>query len=106
LSFTSYLSSEGYTVKTFTESREALIHIIELNNPMYYQLAIIDIKMPDINGVQLYQILKIINSCIKVLFVSVLDAVEELTSIFPEIKSKDIIRKPITEERLIAKVDD
>lgn len=106
LSFTSYLSSEGYTVKTFTESREALRHIIELNNPMYYQLAIIDIRMPDINGVQLYQILKIINSGIKVLFVSALDAVEELMSIFPEIKSKDIIRKPITEERFIAKVDE
>ena len=62
--------------------------------------------MPDINGVQLYQILKIINSGIKVLFVSALDAVEELMSIFPEIKSKDIIRKPITEERFIAKVDE
>jgi CheY-like chemotaxis protein len=106
LSFTSYLSSEGYAVKTFTESREALRHIIELNNPMYYQLAIIDIRMPDINGVQLYQILKIINSGIKVLFVSALDAVEELMSIFPEIKSKDIIRTPITEERFIAKVDE
>lgn len=106
MSFTSYLSSEGYTAKTFTESREALRHIIELNNPMYYQLAIIDIRMPDINGVQLYKVLKIINSGIKVLFESALDAVEELTSIFSEIKSKDIIRKPITEERFIAKVDD
>jgi hypothetical protein len=27
------------------ESREALRRIIELNNPMYYQLAIIDIEL-------------------------------------------------------------
>ena len=71
------MSSEGYNVETFTESREALKHFIELDNPKYYQLAIIDIRMPGINGVQLYQILRIINSDIKVLFVSALDAAHQ-----------------------------
>jgi two-component system, OmpR family, response regulator ChvI len=93
-------------VETFAESREALRHFIELNNPQYYQLAIIDIRMPGINGVQLYQILKIMDSNVKVLFVSALDAAEELMSIFPGIKSRDIIKKPIIEEHFIEKVNE
>jgi DNA-binding NarL/FixJ family response regulator len=46
-----------------------------------------DIRMPGINDVQLYQILKIMDSSIKVLFVLALDAADELMSIFPGIKS-------------------
>jgi DNA-binding NarL/FixJ family response regulator len=46
-----------------------------------------DIRIPGINGVQLYQILKIMDSSIKVLFVSALYAADELMSIFPSIKS-------------------
>lgn len=92
------LSDGGYNVKGFTESKEALKHIIELKKPFsYYNLAIIDIRMPYINGVQLYRIFKIINKDIKVLFVSALDAAEEMTSIFPEIKSSNIIRKPFSQ---------
>jgi hypothetical protein len=47
-----------------------------------------DIRIPNINinGVQLYQILKIMNSS-KIPFVSALDAADELMSIFPGIKS-------------------
>ena len=46
-----------------------------------------DIRIPGINGVQLYQILKIMDSSIKVRFVSALYAADELMSIFPSIKS-------------------
>jgi DNA-binding NarL/FixJ family response regulator len=46
-----------------------------------------DIRIPGIYGVQLYQILKIMDSSIKVLFVLALDAADELMSIFPGIKS-------------------
>ena len=37
-----------------------------------------DIRMPGINGIQLYSKLKVMNPDIKVLFLSALDAVEEL----------------------------
>ncbi|HET6800620.1 MAG TPA: response regulator, partial [Nitrososphaeraceae archaeon] len=85
-SFKTILSDHGYIVKSFTESKEALKHIIELDSSSssssntitnttssqsnHYDLAIIDIRMPYINGIQLYQILKIINKNIKVLFIS------------------------------------
>jgi CheY-like chemotaxis protein len=119
-SFKTILSNHGYDVKSFTESKEALKHIIELDysassnadttttssHSHHYDLAIIDIRMPQINGIQLYQILKIINKNIKVLFISALDAVEEIMSMFPEIKPSNIIRKPVSSKYLIEKVQE
>jgi DNA-binding NarL/FixJ family response regulator len=72
----------------------------------HYDLAIIDIRMPYINGIQLYQILKIINKNIKVLFISALDAAEEILSMFPEVKPSSIIRKPVSLEYFIGKVQE
>ena len=103
--FKLFLSSEGYNnIETFADSREALKRFMDLNNPSYFDVVIIDIRMPFLNGIQLYQILKVINTNIKVLFASALDAAEELTSVFPAIKSSDIIRKPIGEEHFIKKI--
>jgi CheY-like chemotaxis protein len=116
-SFKEILSDHGYDVKSFTESKEALKHIIELNystsnsttassHSHHYDLAIIDIRMPHINGIQLHQILKIINKNIKVLFISALDAAEEIISMCPEIKPSSIIRKPVSQEYFIEKVQE
>jgi DNA-binding NarL/FixJ family response regulator len=62
--------------------------------------------MPHINGIQLYQILNIINKNIKVLFVSALDAAEEIMSMFPEVKPSSIIRKPVLSKYFIEKVQE
>ena len=116
-SFKTILSDHGYNVKSFTESKEALKHIIELvyssssnslttSQSNHYDLAIIDIRMPYINGIQLYQILKIINKNTKVLFISALDAAEEILSMFPEVKPSSIIRKPISVDYFIEKVQE
>ena len=49
------LSEERYNVIPFSKSKEAVKHLIDLDNPTsYYDLAIIDIRMPELNGVQLY----------------------------------------------------
>ena len=71
----------------------------------YYELAIIDIRMPVINGIQLYQILTIINPTMKVLFLTGLDAVDELTSLY-KIKKEDIIKKPCDCDQFIQKIND
>jgi CheY-like chemotaxis protein len=66
-----FLSSAGYTnLKAFSDPREGLKHVVDLKDPSHYDLAILDIRMGDINGIQLYQILKIMRPNIKVLFVS------------------------------------
>ncbi len=50
--------------------------------------------MPGINGIQLYNILKILKPSLNIIFLTALDSVNELTSIYSDIKSEDIIRKP------------
>src|SRR5436309_12154815 len=93
--FKTILISEGYNVDTFTDSFEALKHFIKLNRP-YYDLVLLDIRMCGMNGIQLYQKLKCIDNDLRVIFVSALDAAEELASILPDLNPPYIIRKPIS----------
>ena len=60
-----------------------LKHLLESKSSSPYKLAILDIRMPDINGIQLYQILKTLNPAIKIIFITALDAADELTSMCP-----------------------
>ena len=56
-------------------------------------------------GCRLYYRLKAINRNIKILFVSALDAVSELTSILPDVKTtNDIIKKPVALDDFISTV--
>ena len=98
--FQTILISEGYNVDTFTDSFEALKHFIKLNRP-YYDLVILDIRMHDMNGIQLYQKLKRIDGDVRVIFATALDAAEELVSIIPDLNSVHIIRKPIAAKDFI-----
>ncbi|MCD6037421.1 MAG: hypothetical protein K0S67_1309 [Nitrososphaeraceae archaeon] len=94
---------EEYNVDAFTDSYEALKHFINLNHS-YYDLVITDIRMPGLNGLQLYQKIKAIDNTIKVVLVSALDALQEMASIFPELDFRNIIRKPLNQEDFLEKV--
>jgi hypothetical protein len=56
------------------------------------------------NGIQLYSKIKIMNPNIKVLFLSALDGVEELLSIFPEVKRSQIMNKTINLDKFRLKI--
>ena len=103
LTYSSMLHGEGYNIETFSNPHEALLHFIHADKS-YYDLVISDIRMPDLNGLQLYHRLKAIDKDIKILFLSALEASEEITSMFPELKQGDIIRKPISKEHFIEKL--
>ncbi len=104
--YESFLSDEGYNVKCFTDSREALKHFVQLPDPSsYYKLALLDIRMPRLNGLQLFYRLKAISPATKIMFVSALDIAEELTSILPDIKYDDIIKKPLKREYFVSKIN-
>ena len=107
LTFEYILKNEGYkNIKTFSDSKSLLKHLLDVNDSTNYKLAITDIRMPQINGVQLYQVLKIINPSIKIMFMTALDVVNELSSICPDIKSEDILKKPIDSSLFIKKIND
>ena len=102
--FKTGLASEGYNVEAFADPTEAFRHFINVN-PSHYSLAILDIRMPSLNGLQSYYRLKAIDRKIKVLFVSALDAVPELISILPDIKTTNsIIKKPVALDDFIKTV--
>src|SRR5688500_17768690 len=87
LTYESFLAYTGFKVRTFTDSFQALKSFA--SNPNLYDLIILDIRMENLNGLQLYQGLKAMNPCSKIIFVSALDAGKELTTIFPEVGSGD-----------------
>ncbi|HZC20289.1 MAG TPA: response regulator, partial [Nitrososphaeraceae archaeon] len=62
------LAIEGYKVDAFTDSQKALQSLAKVN-PSYYDLVVMDIRMPGLNGLQLYYKIKAMNPDIKVLFV-------------------------------------
>jgi CheY-like chemotaxis protein len=97
------LDIEGYNVNAFTDSQKALQHFAQVN-PSYYDLVVMDIRMPSLNGLQLYYRIKAINPDIKVLFVSALDVAKEMVSILPGVKIEDVIQKPVNQEHFLNKV--
>ncbi len=101
--FETIIENAGYQVSSFSDPYQALSHFSQMD-PYHYDLVIMDIRMPGLNGIQLYSKFKVMNPDIKVFILSALDAIDELLSIFPDIKSNDILRKPIEPHDLLAKV--
>jgi DNA-binding response OmpR family regulator len=103
-------NNKKYNIETFNSSSDALKRFIDINTnikPSFsYNLIIIDIKMPFISGLQLYQLFKTINPDTKILFISALDTAEDLVCTLPGIKSKDILKKPLDSQDFISKVNE
>src|SRR5215831_19504125 len=86
------LQEEGYNVDTFTDPYAALRRFAEID-PSYYRLVLLDIRMPRLNGLQLYYRIRAINPNIKIIFVTALDAADELVSILPDVTLDLVIKK-------------
>ena len=102
-SFHAALTDNGYDVETFSDSQEALKRFSEVT-PSHFGLVILDVRMPGLNGLELYTRLKSINRSVKILFVSALDVVPELAIIFPDVTRDEILRKPVSTEEFINSV--
>lgn len=101
--FNVLLNRVNYKVKIFSDSIDAFKHFT-MKSPYFYDLIIMDIRMPRINGIQLYYKFKAINPYIKILLVSSLELVQELVDSMPEINMNDIVKKPIQAGDFILKV--
>lgn len=102
LTYESFLNYTGFDVSTFEDSYSALKAFV--SKPMVYDLVILDIRMENLNGLQLYQSMKAMNPSSKIIFASALDAAKELTSVLPDVNPQDIIKKPVDRENFVKAV--
>jgi DNA-binding response OmpR family regulator len=93
----------GFEVETFNDPRKALSNF----KPGYYDLVILDIKMPGIEGFELYTKIQKIDSKVKVCFLTASELYyEEFRTKEYSTLDKDLfIRKPIGNEELIKEID-
>ena len=101
--FTQYLRSAGMVVDSFTDPEKALIHFTE-SDYGHYDLVITDIRMPRINGFELYQQLKTLDPNLQIIFVTALDIAQEIITLLPEVKLSQFLTKPINPNVLINSV--
>ena len=83
-----------YDVISFIDPVFALNYIRNISN-FNHLLIILDIRMKNLDGIQLHQQIKAIDPTIKILFVTALDILDELLSIVPGISKEQIMRKPV-----------
>jgi CheY-like chemotaxis protein len=103
--YKSILNEEGYNVQIFTDPRRALEHVSQLD-PLYYKLILLDVRMPNVNGFQLYYRFKAMNPDVKIIFVTGLDVKgEELASMLPGFSAEhDLIKKPLSKDQYTNKI--
>jgi two-component system, OmpR family, response regulator ChvI len=102
VTFKNALEYAGHYIDTFTNSLKAFEKFEK--DPYFYDIVITDIKMPHLNGLDLYNKIKTKNKNIKILFISALEAAEMLVSVLPEISTKNIIKKPIENQKLVERI--
>ena len=96
LAFTLGLQSNGFAVDMFTNSIEALSNL-KVN---FYNLALLDIKMPEMDGLELAQKIKDKDENIKICFLTAFDLNYQRVKEY----SGCIIKKPISIYDLIKKI--
>jgi CheY-like chemotaxis protein len=104
--FTMCLEDAGYKVDAFTDPLSALSAFKE-DERTKYDLLILDIKMPDMNGFKLYEQMKKIDNKVKVCFLTAYGEgyTEEFKRMFPSSSlGVSFIRKPIRVDDLVKKV--
>lgn len=89
----------GIVVDAFNDAEEALRHF----KVGVYGLLILDIKMPKMNGFELYGEIRKIDAEVKVCFLSAYETYDQLTG-FPKTETTCILKKPIRLAELVKRV--
>jgi CheY-like chemotaxis protein len=101
--FETMLENYGFDIDYFTDPVLAL----EKFKPNQYDLTILDIKMPKINGFELYDQLKSRDSNIKI-FITALSSVESYNThnskVYPLKGQRHFMTKPVSSKELLEQV--
>lgn len=95
---------DAFVVETFTNGWNAL-EALDSHPHNYYDLVLTDIRMPRMNGFELYRKIKEKNPTMKIIFITAFEInKEEFTKVLPSIDVKDFIIKPISMTNLRLKL--
>jgi len=100
LGFKMGLEDNGFIVDSFNDAQTALSKF----RTGLYDLLLLDIKMPKMNGIEFYQKMKEIDTKVKVCFITASEIYyykEIAKGLFPVLGIRRLIRKPIKIENLV-----
>ena len=96
----------GFAVETFGSGEAALQAFVGRTSD-YYDLVLTDIRMPQMNGFELYRkIIREKDASIPIAFITTFEINEdEFSKVMPSIKVRDFIKKPIRIPDLVEKLN-
>ena len=102
----SVLEQNGFKVDSFSDPASVLENFV----PDKYNIAILDIKMPHMNGFELYEKIRGIDNKVKVIFLTALTELRDYegfrkNKVFPKWAERNFAQKPIENEDLIQRVN-
>jgi DNA-binding NtrC family response regulator len=100
-SISTTLESCGLVVDSFSSPDVA----IETFRPNYYDLLLLDVKMPGMTGFELYDEIGKIDPGVRVIFITAFEVYyEALKEIYPDLVPTSFIQKPISNDDLIGRI--
>jgi DNA-binding response OmpR family regulator len=95
------LERKGFNVDVYTDPTEALAKY----KPHYYDLLLIDIRMPKLNGFELVREIRKVDTDSEVWFLTAFEVYyEEFKKMFPNLDVKSFIRKPVSLNELSSRI--
>src|ERR671910_570717 len=101
ITFKAILQDAGFIVNTYENPLIALSNFI----PRFYDLIILDIGMPKMNGIELSRQLLELDSKVKICFITAGEAnIEVFRELYPSRDLGCFIKKPVTIDQLVRRV--
>ena len=101
LTFKIVLEENGFKTDAFNDPILALRNFTAGS----YDLAIVDIRMPRITGLGLYEELRKIDNKVRICFLSAISNYQEFSKYFPTINESQVIIKPVNNQTLIESIN-